>query len=294
VGLLLLEDDISPELAQATIKSIKVFGSFHADKAVKEALAGRTLKYTGRRSSGIVPAPATRYNSPVMAYKVLVVDDEKGLLSTVRLYLEGAGYVVQTATDGRSALHTFRTFQPDLVVLDIMLPGIDGLEVLRQLRQSSNVYVIMLTAKAEETDKIVGLTVGADDYVTKPFSPRELVARVRAALRRIGSESGAKTEEVSRHLRLDADAHLVWKDEKPLELTPIEFDLLRALMRHHGRALSREQLIEHIWGYDYYGDERVVDVHIGRLRKKIEDDPSDPKLIVTVWGAGYRFEDETA
>jgi two-component system, OmpR family, alkaline phosphatase synthesis response regulator PhoP len=201
---------------------------------------------------------------------------------------------VQTATDGRSALHAFRAFQPDLLVLDIMLPGIDGLEVLRQIRLSSNVYVILLTAKADETDKIVGLTVGADDYVTKPFSPRELVARVKAALRRVAGESGAKSEQVSRRLRLDADARLAWKDEQSLELTPIEFELLHALMRHHGRALGREQLIEHVWGYDYYGDERVVDVHVGRLRKKIEDDPSDPKLIVTVWGAGYRFEDETA
>jgi two-component system, OmpR family, alkaline phosphatase synthesis response regulator PhoP len=229
-----------------------------------------------------------------MAYKILVVDDEKTLLNTIRVYLEQEGYAVETATDGPAALHTFRAFEPDLVVLDIMLPGIDGLEVLRQLRQSSNVYVIMLTAKADETDKIVGLTVGADDYVTKPFSPRELVARVKAALRRLGGESGSKTEQVSRQLRLDADARLVWKNGKPVELTPIEFDLLHVLMRHHGRALSREQLIEHVWGYDYYGDERVVDVHVGRLRKKIESDPTDPELIVTVWGAGYRFEDQTA
>jgi two-component system, OmpR family, alkaline phosphatase synthesis response regulator PhoP len=229
-----------------------------------------------------------------MSYKVLVVDDERTLLNTVRLYLEEAGYAVQTATDGDSALHAFRAFQPDLVVLDIMLPGIDGLEVLRQIRLSSNVYVIMLTARADEIDKIVGLTVGADDYVTKPFSPRELVARVKAALRRVAGESGGESEQISRRLRLDADARLAWKDEKSLELTPIEFDLLHALMRHHGRAFSREQLIEHVWGHDYYGDERVVDVHVGRLRKKIEDDPSDPKMIVTVWGAGYRFEDETA
>jgi two-component system, OmpR family, alkaline phosphatase synthesis response regulator PhoP len=229
-----------------------------------------------------------------MTHKILVVDDEKTLLNTIRVYLEQEGYAVQTATDGPAALHACRAFRPDLVVLDIMLPGMDGLEVLRQLRQSSNVYVIMLTAKADETDKIVGLTVGADDYVTKPFSPRELVARVKAALRRLGGESGRKTEQVSRQLRLDVDARLAWKDGKALELTPIEFDLLHVLMRHHGRALSREQLIEHVWGYDYYGDERVVDVHVGRLRRKIEADPSDPKLIVTVWGAGYRFEDPTA
>ena len=234
------------------------------------------------------------YNSLAMAYKILVVDDETTLVNTVRAYLEQEGYAVQTARDGHSALQTFRTFKPDLVVLDIMLPGLNGLEVLRQLRQDSDVYVIMLTAKADETDKIVGLTMGADDYVTKPFSPCELVARVKASLRRVGDAAGGKTELVSRRLRLDVDAQLAWKNGRPLDLTPIEFDLLHALMRHQGRALSREQLIEQVWGYDYYGDERVVDVHVGRLRKKIEDDPANPTAIATVWGAGYRFEDEMA
>ncbi|MFQ5401629.1 MAG: response regulator [Anaerolineae bacterium] len=227
-----------------------------------------------------------------MAYKILVVDDEQTLLNTVRAYLEQEGYTVQTAVDGRSALHTFRDFQPDLVVLDIMLPEIDGLELLRQIRQSSDVYVIMLTARADETDKIVGLTLGADDYVTKPFSPRELVARIKAALRRLNGSPVRKAELVSRRLRLDVDGRLAWKDGQPLDLTPIEFDLLHALMRQDGRALSREQLIEQVWGYDYYGEDRVVDVHIGRLRKKIEDDPAHPTHIVTVWGAGYRFEDK--
>jgi two-component system alkaline phosphatase synthesis response regulator PhoP len=230
----------------------------------------------------------------MMAYKILVIDDETTLLHTVRAYLEQEGYLVHTATDGPSALHAFRHFQPDLVVLDIMLPGIDGLEVLRQLRQSSNVYVIMLTAKADETDKIIGLGLGADDYVTKPFSPRELVARVKAALRRVGDVDDPKSELVSRQLRLEDDARLAWKQDQPLDLTPSEFDLLNALMRHHGRVLSRDQLIELVWGHDYYGDDRVVDVHIGRLRKKIEDDPTHPTLIATVWGAGYRFEDEMA
>ncbi len=228
-----------------------------------------------------------------MAYKILVVDDELTLLNTVRAYLEQEGYNVQTAADGRSALHIFRNFQPDLVVLDIMLPEIDGLEVLRQLRQTSNVYVIMLTAKADEADKVIGLGMGADDYVAKPFSPRELVARIKASLRRLGGGS-TKKELVSTNLRLDEEARLAWKNGRPLDLTPIEFDLLHTLMRHYGRALSREQLIEQVWGYDYYGDDRVVDVHIGRLRKKIEDDPAQPALIVTAWGAGYRFEDEIA
>ncbi len=235
-----------------------------------------------------------------MAYRILVVDDDVTLVNTVQAYLEQEGYIVRTALDGPTAVREARAFRPDLVVLDIMLPGLDGLEVLRQLRQEArdsqlrDVYVIMLTAKAEETDKIVGLTMGADDYMTKPFSPRELVARVKAALRRVGGVVTARTELVFKRLRVDVDARLAWKDEQPLDLTPIEFDLLHVLVRNSGRTLNREQLIEQVWGYDYYGDDRVVDVHIGRLRKKIEDDPADPTLIATVWGAGYRFEDEPA
>ena len=235
-----------------------------------------------------------------MAYKILVVDDEKTLVDTVKAYLENEGYVVRSALDGPAAVREARAFRPDLVVLDIMLPGMDGLEVLRQLRQETrdsqlqDVYVIMLTAKADETDKIVGLTMGADDYMTKPFSPRELVARVKAALRRIRGQSTATSNLVFKRIRVDVDAHLAWKDEQPIELTPIEFDLLHVLVRNAGRALSREQLIEQVWGYDYYGDDRVVDVHVGRLRKKIEDDPAEPTLIATVWGAGYRFEDKPA
>ena len=151
-----------------------------------------------------------------MAHKILVVDDEPTLLNTVRAYLEQESYSVQTANNGRSALHIFRDFQPDLVVLDIMLPEVDGLEVLRQLRQSSNVYVIMLTAKADEVDKVIGLGMGADDYVTKPFSPRELVARVKAALRRLGGDNSSKPELVSTHIRLDEAARLAWKDGQPL------------------------------------------------------------------------------
>ena len=222
--------------------------------------------------------------------KILLVDDEEKLLRSVTAYLEKEGYTVRQATNGRMALTLVQTFQPDLVVLDIMLPEIDGLEVLRRLRQTSDVYVIMLTAKADETDKIIGLSLGADDYVTKPFSPRELVARIKATLRRA---SGLQTtqELAFTRLRLDTTARLAWKDGQPLDLTPIEWTLLHVLMQNHHRALSRGQLIELVWGYDYYGDDRVVDVHIGRLRKKIEDDASDPTLIRTVWGAGYRFED---
>jgi two-component system alkaline phosphatase synthesis response regulator PhoP len=205
--------------------------------------------------------------------------------------LEREGYTVYTAADGPAGLKAARAWQPDLVVLDIMLPGLDGLEILRQLRQESNVYVLMLTARADETDKIVGLTLGADDYLTKPFSPRELAARVKAILRRGRGASAQEPALLFRRLRIDADARQVRKDDLPVDLTSTEFDLLHALTRHPGRVLSREQLIEQVWGYDYYGDERVVDVHIGRIRKKIEDDADEPTLIVTVRGAGYRFED---
>jgi len=231
--------------------------------------------------------------------KILIVDDEPGILKTVRAYLEREEYTVETALDGPSALKAGRAFTPDLIILDIMLPGMDGLEVLRRLRQErgsgpsvADVYVLMLTARTDEMDKVIGLTVGADDYLTKPFSPRELVARVKAILRRgrtAGTEEGAL---IFRHVRVNPAAHQAWKDDRPLDLTSIEFNILYALARHRGQVLSREQLIEQVWGYDYYGDERVVDVHMGRLRKKIEDDPENPRLLVTVRGAGYRFEDE--
>jgi len=226
--------------------------------------------------------------------KILVVDDEPGIVSNVRAFLERDGYIVQSAADGPSALQLARSFAPDLIVLDIMLPGMDGLEVLRRLRQDSEVYVLMLTARSDETDKLIGLTVGADDYLTKPFSPRELVARVKAILRRgRGSPAGSSDIVLTfERLRIDPGARQVWIREAPVDLTSIEFNLLYALARHHGRVLSREQLIEQVWGYDYYGDDRVVDVHLGRVRKKIEDDPEHPQVIVTVRGAGYRFEDQ--
>jgi two-component system, OmpR family, alkaline phosphatase synthesis response regulator PhoP len=228
--------------------------------------------------------------------KILVVDDEPGILSNVRAYLEREGYTVQTAADGPSALRLARSFAPDLVVLDIMLPGIDGFEVLRRLRQDSEVYVLLLTARADETEKVIGLTVGADDYLTKPFSARELVARVKAILRRGrgGAEPASGATLTFGNLRIDPAAHQAWKSDAPVDLTAIEFNLLQALAKHQGRVLSREQLIEQVWGYDYYGDDRVVDVHMGRLRKKIEDDPEHPQLVVTVRGVGYRFEGSQA
>ncbi len=226
--------------------------------------------------------------------KILIVDDEPTIVNTVRAYLEPEGYTVYTAADGPSALKAARSFRPDLVILDIMLPGLDGLEVLRRLRQESDVYVLMLTAKTEETDKLVGLSMGADDYLTKPFSPRELVARAKAILRRGRGADAHEATLLFRRLRIDPDARRVWKDDQLVELTPTEFGLLFALARHRGRVLSREQLIEDVWGYDYYGDERVVDVHIGRLRKKVEDDPANPLLIATARSVGYRFEDDPA
>jgi two-component system alkaline phosphatase synthesis response regulator PhoP len=223
--------------------------------------------------------------------RILVVDDEPLITRTVQAYLEQEGFAVQTVADGPAALKMAKSFQPNLVVLDIMLPGMDGLDVLSQLRRDSDVYVLMLTARADETDKIVGLTMGADDYLTKPFSPRELVARVKAVLRR-GRAAPGEPILSFRHLRVDVEAHQAWKDGAPVELTAIEFNLLRVLAQNRGRVLSREQLIEHAWGHDYFGDDRVVDVHMARLRKKLEDDADNPRLIATVRGAGYRLEDE--
>ncbi|MBK9923873.1 MAG: response regulator transcription factor [Anaerolineales bacterium] len=223
--------------------------------------------------------------------KILVVDDEPSIINLVSAYLKPEGYEVYTAADGNAGLKAARAFKPDLIILDLMLPGIDGIEVLSRLRRESDVYVIMLTARTDETDKIVGLSVGADDYVTKPFSPRELVARVKAALRRIKTDtaSGEERSVLSfKHVRIDVGAHTVSVDDVPVELTSIEFDLLRALAENRGRVLSREQLLEKIWGAEYFGEMRVVDVHLGHVRQKLGDEA----LIATVRGVGYRFEDE--
>jgi len=222
--------------------------------------------------------------------KILVVEDEPPILDLVTTYLRNEGYEVRIAQDGPSGLKAARAFKPDLLVLDIMLPGMDGLELLTLLRRESDAYVILLTAKAEEMDKLVGLSLGADDYLTKPFSPRELVARVKAALRRLRSEgSAAQTDTLTfRHVRIDAGRRQVWVDDEPVKLTATEFDLLKTLAEHQGLVLSREQLLERVWGYDFYGEARVVDVHIGHIRQKLGDD----RFIVTVRGVGYRFEDE--
>ncbi len=221
--------------------------------------------------------------------KILVIDDEPSITNLVSAYLKPEGYELYTAADGPSGLKAARAFKPDLVILDIMLPGMDGLELLSRLRRESDVYVILLTARTEETDKVVGLSVGADDYVTKPFSPRELTARVKAALRRI--QAGPSSENkllVFRHLRLDAGARRVTVDDRPVELTAIEFDLLKALAESRGMVLSREQLLHKVWGGEYFGEMRVVDVHLGHVRQKLGRED----LIATVRGVGYRFEDE--
>ncbi len=222
--------------------------------------------------------------------KILVVDDEPSILNLVNSYLKAEGYEVFTASDGLAALKAAKAYKPELIILDIMLPGLDGLEVLSRLRRESDAYVILLTAKTEETDKIVGLSVGADDYVTKPFSPRELTARVKAALRRLQAGAGAGSEKgvmSFRRVMIDSGARQVMVDGQPVELTAIEFDLLAALAENRGRVLTRELLLEKVWGYDYYGDTRVVDVHLGHVRQKLGAD-----VIATVRGVGYRFEDE--
>jgi two-component system, OmpR family, alkaline phosphatase synthesis response regulator PhoP len=224
--------------------------------------------------------------------KVLVIEDEQNILNMVAAYLRPEGYVVYTANDGPSGLEAARVYKPDLIVLDIMLPGMDGIELLTRLRRESNVYVILLTAKAEEIDRVVGLSVGADDYVTKPFSPRELVARIKAALRRLQGPSGQKEGTILRfrHVRIDPASRKVWVNARLVELTETEFDLLQTLAEHRGRVLSREQLLEKVWGTNYYGEIRVVDVHLGHIRQKLGGEG----YITTVRGVGYRFDDEVA
>ncbi|PKO16637.1 MAG: DNA-binding response regulator [Chloroflexi bacterium HGW-Chloroflexi-10] len=227
----------------------------------------------------------------VTTTKILLIDDEPSIHNVVTAYLKAEGYEFQSAMDGPAGLRAARSFKPDIIVLDVMLPGMDGIELLANLRRESNVYVIMLTARSEETDKIVGLSVGADDYLTKPFSPRELIARIKAALRRMQSQNTSIGETALlnfAHLRIDLSARRVWVDDHLIELTAVEFDLLVALAQHHSMVLSREQLLEKAWGYDYFGDTRVVDVHIGHVRQKLGDD----RFIETIRGVGYRFEDK--
>jgi len=227
------------------------------------------------------------------AVKVLVVDDDDNITDLLRTYLTREGFHVDVAADGPAALGKVRQLQPDVVVLDILLPGMDGIEVLRRLRQVSTAYVLMLTAKAEEDDKVVGLAVGADDYVTKPSSPRELTARIRAVLRRgRGRDLEQPAPLVFRRIRIDPARREVWVGSDRVDLTALEFDLLYTLASLPRRVLTREQLIERVWGPDYFGDTRVVDAHIKAIRHKLGDDPGRPRFIQTVRGVGYRFEDD--
>ena len=224
--------------------------------------------------------------------KILVVDDEKPISDIISYNLENEGYAIEKAYDGEQALEVFEKSQPDLVILDLMLPKMDGLEVCREIRKQSAVPVIMLTAKDSEIDKVLGLELGADDYVTKPFSNRELIARVKANLRRNlvkepEPQEVNKTEIVVGDLVIHQDAYIISKHGEEIELTHREFELLHYLARHIGQVMTREHLLETVWDYDYFGDVRTVDVTIRRLREKIEDIPSHPTYIVTRRGVGY-------
>ncbi len=221
---------------------------------------------------------------------ILVVDDEPKIVKTAKAYLENAGFRVVTAEDGQLALTIWRHERPALVVLDLGLPGIDGLDVARTLRRDSDVPIIMLTARVDETDKLIGLELGADDYVTKPFSPRELVARVRAVLRRTGGErEQAPPPIVAGEIKIDLERRQVTVGGKSVELTPTEFDLLAVLARHPGRVFTRVELLDKVQGYAFEGYERTVDAHVKNLRQKIEPDPKQPQYVLTVYGVGYRF-----
>jgi two-component system OmpR family response regulator/two-component system alkaline phosphatase synthesis response regulator PhoP len=223
--------------------------------------------------------------------RILVVDDEPHIVELVRYNLVHEGYDVVVAYDGHEAIEKARTTAPDLVVLDLMLPYVDGLEVCRALRRESSVPILMLTAKDTEQDRVLGLELGADDYVTKPFSPRELVARVRAILRRTTKDAASSEAPVAvGGLVLDPTTHEVRLRERLVDLTTKEFDLLRLLMSHPNQVFTRDFLLEHIWGYEYFGSTRTVDMHISRLREKIEDNPIAPTYIMTVRGVGYKFK----
>ena len=228
-----------------------------------------------------------------MSHKILVVDDERAITDLLAYNLQCNGHQVIVAHDGRRALRLAQVEQPDLVILDLMLPGLDGLDVCRALQRESPVPIIMLTARDEEVDRVVGLELGADDYVTKPFSVRELMARVKAVLRRATpteTEAGAAAVHRVGPLEMDTLSREAWLEGTPLPLTRLEFDLLETLARHAGQVLSREQLLDQVWGYDYYGDTRAVDSAIKRLRAKLREASSDPSIISTVRGVGYRFE----
>jgi DNA-binding response OmpR family regulator len=227
--------------------------------------------------------------------QILVVDDEPNIARLIRMYLDREGFETVVATSGADALACVENHKPSLVILDIMLPDIDGLEVCREIRRHDNVPIIMLTAREGDEDKIVGLELGADDYVTKPFVPRELVARVKAILRRSAKQPDAANRRGEvldfGDLRIEPDRREVWLDGTQVALRAKEYDLLTELARRPGIVFTREQLLQSVWGYDFLGDSGTIDVHVRRLRAKLDDDSSNPRFIETVWGVGYRFKD---
>ena len=246
---------------------------------------------TRRSSTGIVVSVGACHHPCMQPPRILVVDDEEPIVELVRGYLEREGYLVESAMDGPSAVDAIRASAPDVVVLDVMLPGFDGIEVCRQIRTFSDAYVLMLTARGEEIDRIMGLTVGADDYLVKPFSPRELVARVKALLRRPRRPADGASG-VPSGLELDPARRVVRVDGASVDLTALEFDLLAVLVRDPGVVVGRQTLLDRVWGADFVADDHLVDVHIGNLRKKLGDDPNQPRFIETVRGVGYRLREE--
>jgi DNA-binding response OmpR family regulator len=232
--------------------------------------------------------------APSKQWKILVVDDEVHILQTLRYNLEKNGYLVCTAGDGRQALSILEIEKPDLCVLDIMLPELDGTEVCREIRKRSNMPVLMLSAKDQEIDKVLLLEIGADDYITKPFSIYELLARVKAHLRRLGNATKAAqdlTVLTGGDIELDVARQRVTKNGKVVELAPKEFSLLHVLLENRGRVVTRQTLLDRVWGYDFFGDQQTVNVHVRWLREKVEDDPNDPKHIITVRSRGYLFRE---
>ena len=223
---------------------------------------------------------------------ILVVDDEKVLVKGIKFNLESEGYQVEVGYDGEEAVELARNGSFNLIILDLMMPKIDGLQACMRIREFSNVPVIMLTARSEDTDKIIGFECGADDYITKPFNILELKARVRALLRRAGvaAQKDKNTRLTMGHIVIDSDERSAWKDGKSVDLTAKEFDLIELLMRNPGRVYSRENLLNVVWGYEYAGDYRTVDVHVRRLREKLEKNPAEPACIMTKWGVGYYFK----
>lgn len=228
-----------------------------------------------------------------MNEKVLIVDDEKPLVKALKFTLEKEGFQVIGVHDGEEAVKSVANDSPDLIVLDLMLPGLDGYEVCRRVRKTFNTPIIMLTAKTEDIDKILGLELGADDYMTKPFNPRELTARIKAILRRSKSTEDTKSNHIIevQDLKIDLYRHKVWLRGEDVDLTTKEFSLLSIMATNPGRVYSREQLLEQAWGYEYFGEARTVDVHIRHLREKVEEDPANPRWVLTVWGSGYKFRE---